>query len=91
MGERETVLVQVTNQEIQQNKDFVIYNHLRSYGRNCFTKEQFQQDLKEKYNLILSDKEVDKCFLEAVRSGDLRQLFLCYSLSSLPIYPESEK
>lgn len=63
--------------EIIENFDFVIYNYLESVKDNI-NAEKMIKDFREKYDINLSFKEVNKILDEYVRSGLLYQGFRYY-------------
>ena len=78
-GKEEKRMAQVVmkESEIIENFDFVIYNYLESVKDNI-NAEKMIKDFREKYDINLSFKEVNKILDEYVRSGLLYQGFRYY-------------
>ncbi len=70
------VLLNVTKEWCKNNSEFVIYNYFAE--KNIITKEQAQKELQERYDICLTEKQIDEIFKEYVMNGILKQGFRYY-------------
>lgn len=75
------IYITMKDEEIQEHKNFVIYNYIAS--QKNITQQQLQEDLRWKYGLEFDKKQVQEIILDYVRSGILSPRLRSYEVNKI--------
>ena len=71
--------IHIDKNKVNEEQDFIFYNHVFSRGKSEFTVEKLQEELKN-YNLFLSVNEIQEKVDRFIELGLLDQNFKEYKI-----------